>query len=95
MVVGNDVWIGSRAIILSGVKIGHGAVIAAGSIVTKDVEPYALVGGNPAKLIKRRFPDETVAALLEIEWWNWSIDRIKKERAAFDLPAEEFARRFS
>ncbi|AZO51242.1 CatB-related O-acetyltransferase [Mesorhizobium sp. M4B.F.Ca.ET.058.02.1.1] len=95
IVVGNDVWIGSRAIILSGVKIGHGAVIAAGSIVTKDVEPYALVGGNPAKLIKRRFPDETVAALLEIEWWNWSIDRIKKERAAFDLPAEEFARRFS
>ncbi|AZO23853.1 CatB-related O-acetyltransferase [Mesorhizobium sp. M1E.F.Ca.ET.045.02.1.1] len=95
IVLGNDVWVGSRAIILSGVKIGHGAVIAAGSVVTKDVGPYTLVGGNPAKPIKRRFSDETVAALLEIQWWNWPIERIKKERTAFDLPADEFARRFS
>jgi len=95
IVVGNDVWIGSRAIVLSGVTIGHGAVIAAGSVVIKDVEPYTLVGGNPAKPIKRRFSDETVAALLEIRWWDWPIAQIKKERAAFDLPAEEFARRYA
>lgn len=93
IVVGSDVWIGSRAIILSGVRIGHGAIVAAGSVVTKDVAPYTLVGGNPARLIKRRFSDETVAALLDIQWWDWPMDRIRKERAAFDLPAEAFAQR--
>ncbi|RVD40992.1 CatB-related O-acetyltransferase [Mesorhizobium sp. M4A.F.Ca.ET.020.02.1.1] len=92
--VRNDVWIGARAVILSGVTIGDGAVIAAGSVVTKDVPPYTLVGGNPAKIIKRRFADKTIAGLLEIEWWNWPIARLKAEREAFDLPAEEFARRY-
>ncbi|TJW44415.1 MAG: CatB-related O-acetyltransferase [Mesorhizobium sp.] len=94
IVVGNDVWIGSRAVVMSGVTIGNGAIIAAGSVVTKDVAPYTLVGGNPAKLIKRRFSEQTVAALLEIQWWNWPMSKIKAHQAAFDLPADEFARHF-
>ena len=68
--IGNDVWIGMSCIIMSGVTIGDGAVIAAGSLVTKDVEPYAIVGGCPAKLIKKRFDDETINQLLEIKWWD-------------------------
>ncbi|RWN28346.1 CatB-related O-acetyltransferase [Mesorhizobium sp.] len=95
ILVGNDVWIGARAIILSGVIIGDGAVIAAGSVVTRDVAPYTLVGGNPAKVIKRRFSDETIAALLEIQWWNWPMAQLKKERAAFDLSAEVFAKHYA
>nr|WP_049962414.1 CatB-related O-acetyltransferase [Oribacterium sp. FC2011] len=74
--IGNDVWIGERVIILPGVKIGDGAAIAAGSIVTKDVMPYTLVGGVPAKRIKDRFDKDSVAKLLEIQWWNWDADRI-------------------
>lgn len=94
IVVGNDVWIGTRAIILSGVTIGHGAIIAAGSVVTKDVPPYAIVGGNPAKVIRYRFSDETIAAMLNVRWWDWSLEVIEREKAAFDLPAEEFVKRF-
>jgi acetyltransferase-like isoleucine patch superfamily enzyme len=69
--IGNDVWIGAHALILSGVKIGDGAVIAAGSVVTKDVLPYAIVGGVPAKLIRFRFPEPVIKRLLKIAWWNW------------------------
>jgi Acetyltransferase (isoleucine patch superfamily) len=72
IVIGSDVWIGARAIILSGVTIGHGAVIGAGAVVGKDVRPYAVVVGNPAKELKRRFSDEQCEALLEIAWWNWT-----------------------
>ncbi|TIL82183.1 MAG: CatB-related O-acetyltransferase [Mesorhizobium sp.] len=92
--VGNDVWIGTRATILSGVTIGDGAIIAAGSVVTKDVPPYTLVGGNPAKVIRQRFDQDTVNALLQIKWWDWPDIRLKAERDAFDLPAEAFARRY-
>ena len=74
--VGNDVWIGHKATILAGVKIGDGAIIAAHSIVTKDVEPYTVVGGNPAKEIRKRFTDEQVQKLLELQWWNWDIEKI-------------------
>ena len=77
VIIGNDVWIGLNTTILSGVTIGDGAIIAAGSIVTKDVDPYAIVGGNPAKVIKKRFSDDAIAKLLEIQWWNWEIDKIK------------------
>lgn len=69
--IGNDVWIGAGSIILSGITIGDGAVIAAGSIVTKDVEPYTIVGGNPAKFIKKRFDDKTIEKLLATQWWNY------------------------
>jgi len=74
VIVGNDVWIGYGATILSGVNIGHGAIIAAYALVTKDVEPYAIVGGNPAKVIKYRFEPHQIEALLDIAWWNWSIE---------------------
>jgi acetyltransferase-like isoleucine patch superfamily enzyme len=74
--IGNDVWIGRDAMILSGVTIGDGAVVAAGSIVVKDVEPYSIVGGNPAKQIRFRFSPETIEALLAIQWWNWPESKI-------------------
>ncbi len=78
VIIGNDVWIGYGAFILSGVTIGDGAVIAARSIVTKDVPPYSIVAGNPAAIKKTRFSEETIAALLEIQWWNWPIEKIRK-----------------
>lgn len=70
VIVGNDVWIGSHALILGGVKIGDGAVIGAGAVVTKDVPPYAIVGGVPASIIRFRFSQEIIDKLLEVEWWN-------------------------
>lgn len=69
--IGNDVWIGNGAIIINGVSVGDGAVIGAGAVVTKDVAPYSVVAGVPAKQIKQRFDDKTVIQLLEIKWWNW------------------------
>jgi acetyltransferase-like isoleucine patch superfamily enzyme len=77
VVIGNDVWIGYGAMILSGVTIGDGAVIGAGSVVTKDVEPYSIVAGNPAKLINKRFDEDTIRTLLEIRWWDWPAEKIK------------------
>lgn len=74
--IGHDVWIGGRTTILSGVKIGTGAVIAAGSVVVNDVDPYTITGGNPNRLIKKRFKDSTIQKLLETEWWNLSDDKI-------------------
>ena len=74
--IGNDVWIGYNATIMAGVTIGDGAIIATNSTVIKDVEPYSIVGGNPAKEIKKRFSDETIAKLLELQWWNWDIEKI-------------------
>lgn len=75
-IIGNDVWIGYDALIMLGVKIGDGAVIGARAVVTKDVEPYTVVAGNPAKVIRKRFDDKTIEKLLEIQWWNWEIDKI-------------------
>lgn len=74
--IGNDVWIGSNATIMSGVTVGDGAVIAAESCVTRDVDPYAIVAGNPAQAVRRRFDADTVERLLRIRWWDWSDDRI-------------------
>ena len=74
--IGNDVWIGYNATIMPGVKIGSGAIIASKSVVTNDVPAYAVVGGNPAKIIKQRFDDKTINALLSIAWWDWSNDKI-------------------
>ena len=75
-IIGNDVWIGHQALIMPAVKIGDGAIIASRSVVTKDVPPYSIVAGNPAKVIRKRFDDNTVASLLEIKWWNWPVDKI-------------------
>lgn len=76
--IGNDVWIGDRVTILSGVNIGDGAVIGACALVNKDVAPYTIVGGVPAKIIRKRFDDETIEKLLKIKWWNWSDQKIQK-----------------
>jgi len=76
--IGNDVWIGNNTTIMSGVKIGDGAVIAANSHVVKEVKPYELVGGNPAKHIKYRFTKEQIDELLKIKWWDWSDEQINK-----------------
>lgn len=81
VVIGNDVWLCSNSMVLSGVSIGHGAVVAAGSVVTRDVEPYSVVAGNPARHVKWRFDEQTRAALLDIAWWDWSLDEITAQSA--------------
>ncbi len=75
-VIGNDVWIGNGATIMQGVKIGDGAIIGTNSLVTKDVEPYTIVGGNPAKEIRKRFDEETIRLLLAVKWWDWDVQKI-------------------
>ena len=82
IVIGNDVWIGFEAVILSGVTIGDGAIIGTRAVVTKDVPPYTIVGGVPAKPIRKRFSDSVISELLKVQWWNWSDNRIKKNIAA-------------
>ncbi|RAI92103.1 CatB-related O-acetyltransferase [Algoriphagus yeomjeoni] len=77
-IIGNDVWIGYGATIMPGVQIGDGAVIASKSVVTKNVEPYTIVGGNPAQEIRKRFSDEKIEQLLKLKWWNWPIERISQ-----------------
>lgn len=77
--IGNDVWIGAKSTVMSGVKISDGVVIGSGSVVTKDVPPYAIVVGNPAKVIKYRFEEHQINDLLNIAWWNWSETKIKEE----------------
>lgn len=76
--IGNDVWIGRDVTIMPGVKVGDGAIIAAQSVVTKDIDPYRVVGGNPAKLIKKRYSDEVIEDWLAIKWWDWEIEDIHK-----------------
>lgn len=78
IVIGNDVWIGYEAVIMAGVRIGDGAIIAARAVVTRDVPPYTIVGGVPAKTIRPRFDDRTTARLLELQWWNWPIGKIRE-----------------
>ncbi len=78
IVIGNDVWIGYEAVIMPGVTIGDGAIIGTRAVVTKDVAPYTIVGGVPAKPIRKRFAEETIKSLLEIKWWEWPEERIRE-----------------
>jgi virginiamycin A acetyltransferase len=75
-IIGNDVWIGHNATLMPGITIGDGAIIATNATVTRDVEPYTIVGGNPATVIRKRFSDETIIKLLEMKWWDWPIEKI-------------------
>jgi chloramphenicol O-acetyltransferase type B len=77
-VVGSDVWIGTEAMIMPGVRIGHGAVVASRAVVTRDVEPYTIVAGNTARPVRKRFSDEEIAMLLEMAWWDWPLERIRE-----------------
>lgn len=81
--VGSDVWVGLGSIILPNVRIGDGAVISAGSVVTRDVPPYAVVGGHPAQVIAFRFKQSLIEELLELKWWDWPIDKINRNKALF------------
>jgi virginiamycin A acetyltransferase len=85
VIIGNNVWIGDSAIILSGVCIGDGSVIGAGAVVTKNVDPFAIVGGSPAKKKRMRFKENIIRQLLDIAWWNWTEDKIKKNKNFFAL----------
>jgi acetyltransferase-like isoleucine patch superfamily enzyme len=87
--IGNDVWIGTEALIISGVTVGHGAVIGARAVVTRDVPPYSIVVGNPAKVVKHRFDEQTIERLQGIQWWNWTDVQIKK--AMPDLLSSQIA----
>lgn len=75
-VIGNDVWIGTNVTIMPGIHIGDGSIIATNATVTKDVDPYSIVGGNPAKEIRKRFSDEKIEELMKMKWWDWEIDKI-------------------
>ena len=86
--IGNDVWIGSHALIKSGVTISDGAVIGMGSVVTHDVGPYEIWAGNPARMIRKRFDNETVENLKQIKWWSWNEEKIKEYAAYFSDPNE-------
>ena len=77
-VIGNDIWIGYDATIMPGVTIGDGAIIGTRAVVTRDIEPYEIVGGNPAQVIKKRFDDDTIEFLLQLKWWAWPIETIQK-----------------
>jgi virginiamycin A acetyltransferase len=93
-VVGNDVWIGMEALVLPGVQIGNGAIAAAKAVVTHDVPPYAIVAGNPAKVVKTRFDRRTIARLLDVAWWDWPVDKIGRNLNAIrgaDIAALEAA----
>lgn len=94
-IVGNDVWIGEAATVMPGVTIGDGAIVAAKAVVAGDVPAYGVVAGNPARLVRRRFPDDIVARLLAVAWWNWDAEKIGRNLAAIrgaDIAALEAAR---
>ena len=83
LTIGNDVWIGANVYIKNGIVIGDGSVIAAGAVVVKDVPPYAIVGGVPAKIIRYRFPQDIIDGLLTIKWWNWSDEELQAKQPFF------------
>jgi virginiamycin A acetyltransferase len=81
--IGNDVWIGAHAVVLSGVTVGNGAIVGAGSVVTRDVPAYGIVAGNPARLIRMRFPPEEVLRLQQLQWWDWDLETLRKNQRLF------------
>lgn len=92
-VVGHDVWLGYHAMVMPGVRIGHGAIVAAGSVVVEDVPDYGVVGGNPARLLRRRHDDADIARLLELAWWDWPLERITAHlRTIMSGSVEDLAR---
>jgi acetyltransferase-like isoleucine patch superfamily enzyme len=94
LVIGSDVWIGYRATILGPVTVGHGAVIGAAAVVASDVPPYAIVAGNPSRVLRMRFPDETIARLLRVAWWEWPEERVVAAGEWFLRPVDEFLDKF-
>ena len=90
VILGNDVWIGANAIILSGVTVGHGAIVGAGAIVTRDLPPYSLAVGAPARAVRLRFEPEQISALLKIAWWNWPECKVKNCIDDFYLDIDSF-----
>lgn len=89
-IIGNDVWIGAKCLIKGGITIGDGAIVAMGSVVTKDIPPYEIWGGNPAKCIRKRFDDETITKLLELKWWDWDEEKLYKYGSYFNDPTHLF-----
>lgn len=94
IIIQNDVWIGHGATIMAGVTLHNGCVVAAGAVVTKDVPPYTIVGGNPARVLRRRFDEETAMALQKIAWWDWPEQTQRARKKDFCLPAQEFAEKY-
>lgn len=90
--IGNDVWIGDAAILLPGIKIGNGAIIGAGSIVTRSIDPYSIVAGVPAEIIKKRFTKDIIQLLEEIKWWDWPPHKIQQNKNFFSLNLENTAK---
>lgn len=85
IIIGNDVWLAQNAVVLGGVTIGSGAIVGANAVVTRDVAPYSIVGGVPAREIKKRFSEEKIAFLEELKWWDWDDEKIKRNATFFDL----------
>lgn len=94
VIIGNDVWIGSKVMIMGGVSIGNGAIVGAGAVVAKDIPPYAIAVGNPVKITRYRFDKEYIDKLLEIKWWNWNIDFLKKNQNWFSMDIAKFTNEF-
>lgn len=93
--IGHDTWIGHGALIKPGLTIGHGSVIGQGSVVTKNIPDYAIVAGNPAKIVRYRFEEEIIQKLLSIKWWDWSYETIKARSEDFSLPIELFLNKYT
>lgn len=93
-VIGSDVWLGYQSFVLGGARIGHGAIVGARSVVAGDVEPYAIMAGNPARLIRHRFEPEIIAGLLRIAWWDWPDEQVRANVEWFYRPVQEFVEHF-
>lgn len=93
-IIGNDVWIGTNSIVLSGIKVSDGAIIGAGSVVSRDIPPYAIAAGNPIQIIGFRFDEETIRKLTSISWWDWPIEKIQENLDGFYQDTENFINKF-